>query len=110
MQLVHKLLRVPKLLIKKKISHVKLYNLHMRSQQIPEFAYFAHTIRFLFLQLTLKYLSLKMHEEAVYMAINTKQPEIARLCTAAFTGRHDATSLAILQEFERQQEESGVPR
>lgn len=72
MHLIHKLLTVPQLLIRKKISEKKLYALYRSSQTIPEFAYFAHTIRFLFLKLTYKYLSLSLHDEALYMAINTK--------------------------------------
>ena len=103
MQLINKLLTCPKYLVKRKISHVKLYSLYEKSQTIAEFAHFAHTIRFLFLKLTLKYLSFKMHDEAVYLALNTKQPEIVRLCEAVFNSRMDAASLALLREFEKEQ-------
>lgn len=100
MLLVHKLLRTPSLLIKKKISEKKLYKLYQISQETQSFEYFAHTVRFLFVQLTNKYLSLDLHEEAVYFALKTKLPEILKICEEAFSTKKDAAALAILKQFE----------
>ena len=76
----------------------------------PEYQYFFHTVRFLFLKLALKYLSLQMMDEAVFLAIKTNQPEIISYCKAMAHHRKDVIALNMLEFHEQQVQGATAPK
>ena len=80
MQLVNKCLVNPHLLTKRKISKEKLFALYKYCSQKIEYEYFLHTVKFLYIKLCFKYLTLDMIDDAVYLAIKTDLPELINHC------------------------------
>ena len=66
------------------------------AQRKPEYEYFFHTVKFLFIKLAMKYLSLNMMEEALFLAFKTKIPEIYNYCMTYANYRKDILSLNLL--------------
>lgn len=68
LQLINYSLNHEKLLFEQTINKVKFVELYKLAKNRPEFEYFSHTIEYAFIKLGLKYLTLKMYEEALYVA------------------------------------------
>jgi len=75
-----------------------------------EYEYFMHTIKFLFLRLTLKYLALGMTEEAIYLALKTNQPEIQAVCRSHAQMNNDIVAINLLEFHDQNQNEQQLPR
>lgn len=67
-QLINYCLKHSEVLSSQKVTKLQLFQLYKINRAKPEFEYFQHTIDYFFTKLVLKYLSLKMYEEALYMA------------------------------------------
>jgi hypothetical protein len=100
MQLIQKILVHPKYLLKQKISKYKLYSLYRICEQKPEYEYFFHTVKFLYIRLALKYLTLHMIDEALYLGIKTNLPEILSYCVSFANYRKDIVAHALLKMHE----------
>ena len=59
---------------------VKLFALYEVCNNTKEYEYFLHTIKFLYIKLALKYLTLDMMEDAIYLGVKTGIPEIVAHC------------------------------
>ncbi|CDW76778.1 UNKNOWN [Stylonychia lemnae] len=68
LQLINYCLLNSNVLTGQQITKVKIFQLYKISHQRQDFDYFNHTIEYFFTKLCLKYLSLKMYEEALYIA------------------------------------------
>ncbi len=68
LQLINKSVKHDKLLSEQTINKSKFVELYKIAKNRPEFEYFSHTIEYAFIKLGLKYLSLKMYEEALFIA------------------------------------------
>ena len=110
MQLIHKLLVHPKYLLKQKISKYKLYSLYRVCEQKPEYEYFFHTVKFLYIKLAIKYLTLSMMDEAIYLGVKTNLSEILSYCRNFANYRKDIVALSILNMHqEKMDTEEGHP-
>lgn len=56
--------------MQQQISSKRLLDLYNLVKKRPEFEYFQHTIDFLFMKLGLRYLSLKLYEDALFLAFS----------------------------------------
>mmetsp|Transcript_24683 Transcript_24683/g.38404 ORF Transcript_24683/g.38404 Transcript_24683/m.38404 type:complete len:86 (+) Transcript_24683:1833-2090(+) len=61
-----------------------------------DYQYFFHTIKFLFVKLALKYLSLNMLDEAVFLAVKTSEPDIMAYVESAAYAKKDVVALNLL--------------
>lgn len=68
LQLINYCLKQEKLLVEQTINKVKFVELYKIAKSRPDFEYFSHTIEYAFIKLGLKYLTLKMYEEALFLA------------------------------------------
>ena len=68
-QLLNFCLRNPKALYNQQITKTRLFSLYRISRERPEFEYFRHTVEYFFIKIGLKYLTMRMYEEALYFAI-----------------------------------------
>lgn len=68
LQLINKSVKHDKLLSEQTINKSKFVELYKIAKNRPEFEYFSHTIEYAFIKLGLKYLTLKMYEEALFIA------------------------------------------
>lgn len=96
MQLINICLTNPQLLIKNKISKQKLYSLFVVAQRKQEYEYFFHTVKFLFIKLALKYLSIGMIEDALYLGVKTKLAEIINYVHSVALLKKDIVTLNLL--------------
>ena len=62
-----------------------------------EYEYFVHTVKFLYIKLALKYLTLDMMDDAIYLAIKTNIPEIVSHCRNFANAKKDVAALSLLE-------------
>jgi hypothetical protein len=94
------------LLLKQKISKYKLYALFFQCSNKMEYEYFFHTVKFLYIKLALKYLSLNMMDEAIYLATKTNIPEIQTYCMMYAKKNRDPVSISLLNQHKRKDDEN----
>ena len=113
MQLINLCLTNSNLLLKQKISKYKLYALYQVCSQKPDYEYFFHTIKFLFIKLAIKYLTLNMMEEALYLGIKTNLSEILSYCRCFAHHRKDIVALNLInfheEKNDKEAQNKGVP-
>ena len=68
MQLINYCLKNSRVLLSQQITKAKLFQLYKISKSRADFDYFSHSIEYTFMKLGMKYLSLKMYQEALYLA------------------------------------------
>ena len=95
------------LLLKQKISKYKLYALYQQCSKKQEYEYFFHTVKFLYIKLALKYLSLNMMDEAIYLAVKTNIPEVHSYCMQYANVKKDTVSINLLNYHNQKIDEEG---
>ena len=75
-----------------------------------EYEYFLHTIKFLYIKLALKYLTLDMMEDAIYLGVKTGIQEILAHCQSFANLNKDVAALALLEYHEEKTDEEAMAR
>jgi hypothetical protein len=96
MQLINLCLTNSQILLKQKISKHKLLALYQVCSQKPEYEYFFLTVKFLYIKLAIKYLTLNMMDEALYLGTRTNLQEILSYCRSFATYQKDTIALNVL--------------